>query len=612
MCMGLYMTPKMNINKLLPSYCPSNHLPITNIHMAPKKRTAKPANLPKKRARVGAIASGISRAAPGELDIGSMTGLAGSASAPLKVSSIFSDQESANQDSGDTNAEPPVNLPLTVAPVPSPTPGSYVGTFCHFCCDLASSPHKHECVQCGAIICEQHVARGSGCIYLNTVEVAAKDFYCPICSRIVDGKDAPLRYAFIGFGRRKKVKMAWPMAIINLTLESMKDDYLARTVILDAENHFRSFQGNLYTSSLHMRGGAHLSEQKKLVQGVDFIDRNVLLGFPPNIFLVVDTHSDEYTGMLQHTGGHSGGTSTTITEILTAYLGAPFLKAMNASSTAARDNKVVMKTANGKVPWCDLSPSARGGRRGLFMVSCGPAIRVSHHFEAVKTLVQSNMVDFVLAFGGSGTLPSMVSITVRSFIAETGVFGRTDVWTAVCDMLSSSNDFLDYTTAVVVYASTVENKRVVESRQIGKDIPGVRAFGYEFKACATPGCQPAPADMRVHNHGPKVQLRCLKCSWKSSSIRTDIDNKHFTKVNRVLAPQLFWHHFPASTNLQDFFVETTNAANELAAKERAASQNHKGKKGKKNKRQMNIAANIQEDTEMLESKPDVPSMEIDD
>ncbi|KAG2029988.1 hypothetical protein BDR03DRAFT_987378 [Suillus americanus] len=335
----------------------------------PPKRTADAAGPPKKKAKVGAILSGISRSAPGDVDIGSMT------SDRFKATNILAVDKSA-----------PASLSTKVT----------TGTFCHFCGDHTDSPHKHECVNCGAIVCEQFVPRSSGCIYLNTVEVG--DFRCPMCSRLGDGKDKPLRYAFIGFGRRKKVKMAWPMALINLSLESLKDDYLAKSVILEAENHFRDFLDNLFTSMLHMRGGAHASESKKLGPGVEFINRNIKAGFPPNTFLVVDTHSDEYTGMLQHTGGHSGGTNTTITEILMAYLGHDFIKSMTLSSDAARSDKTVNRTANGNTPWCDLTPGARGGWRGLFMVSCGPAIRVSHHFEAVKGLVENNFVDFVLAF----------------------------------------------------------------------------------------------------------------------------------------------------------------------------------------------------------------------
>jgi len=80
----------------------------------------------------------------------------------------------------------------------------------------------------------------------------------------------------------------------------------------------------------------------------------------------------------------------------------------------------------------------------------------------------------------------------------------------------ASNNFLDYTMAVVVFAETVDGRHVIESHQISKDISGVHTFGYEFKSCATPGCQPVPADMRMHNNGPRVHLHCLKCKWRSS------------------------------------------------------------------------------------------------
>lgn len=89
-----------------------------------------------------------------------------------------------------------------------------------------------------------------------------------------------------------------------------------------------------------MRGAAHLSESRKLSDGLKFMRSNVGRGFPPNTFIVVDTHSDEFTGMLQHTGGHTGGTNTTITEIIEAYLGTEFLKCMGEASDAVYHSKV--------------------------------------------------------------------------------------------------------------------------------------------------------------------------------------------------------------------------------------------------------------------------------
>ncbi|KAG2062972.1 hypothetical protein BDR04DRAFT_1164401 [Suillus decipiens] len=529
--------------------------------MPPKKsksgKVAKPAKLSKTKAKVGALSSGISRAGPSDVAISSMVNIIGGPSATLKMSNLLVN----NLTSGEASDATPSVHPVTSGATNPPSPAPLAGIFCHFCCDNTHPNFRHECVNCGAIVCEQSLPRSSGCIFLESVECDEKEFRCPMCSRFGDGKDQPLRYAFIGFGRRKKVKMAWPMAIVNLNLESMKDDYLASTVVLDAHNHYRGFENNLFTTVLHMRARAQLRECKKLVPGVEFVRRNITCGFPPNIFLVVDTHSDEFTGMLQHTGGQTSGTSTTITEILVAYLGEKFVQVMNKSSKIARSDETVKKTINGK-QWSDLTPCARGGWRGLAMVSCGPAIRVSHHFEAVKALVENNFVDFVVAFGGSGTLPSMVSDAMRRFVVETGIFGRTDIWRA---LYREGYALLD-----------------------------------EFRSCPTPKCQPVPADMRVHNEGVKVHVRCSKCNWKSSAIRNDEENKHFKQVSKLCAPQLFWHHFPPSTDLQNFFVEVTKAAQLKGAKGED--------KNRESKREANIAMDIVEDLRMADDDSDDPHM----
>ncbi|KAG1847025.1 hypothetical protein DFJ58DRAFT_843341 [Suillus subalutaceus] len=425
-----------------------------------------------------------------------------------------------------------------------------------------------------------------------------------------DKKDQPLQYAYVGFGRRKRVKMDWPMAIVNLNLESMKDDYLATTVKVELEDYYRMHPHNLFIQTLHMRGSAHVSESRKLANGLEFMRGNISRGFPPNTFIIVDTHSDEFTGMLQHTGGHTGGTNTTITEIVEAYLGTDFLKCMGEASDAARSDDSTLTTAKSTKPWCDLTAKARGGWRGLLLVSCGPAIRVSHHFESVLQLVKSNQFEVVVGFGGSGTLPSMVSHTVRSFIVETGVFGRTDPWSAICHMLTSNHDVLDYTTAVVVYATTVNGSRQIECRQIAKDAPGLRAFGYEFKSCGKPGCTPCPADLRVFNHKERVRVRCLRCHWQSSWARTDRDNKHFKRVNALAAPQLFWHYFPPSPDLQNFFVDLTERQNDTAT--RIIQKGRKRGRGQGKKKLQKKT--YQQDTQMLDltQSEHSPHMEVDE
>jgi hypothetical protein len=204
---------------------------------------------------------------------------------------------------------------------------------------------------------------------------------------------------------------------------------------------------------------------------------------------------------------------------------------------------------------------------------------------------------------------------------EIGVFGRTDFWPSLCTLLASSNEFLDYTTAVVVYATTVNGQCTVECRQITKDSPGVRAFGFEFKACATPGCHPSAADMRVFNRKARVRLRCLKCKWTSAWVRTDKDNEYFQRVHKIVAPTLFWHHFPPSTGLQNYFVEVSKANPAAAASPCTTASAHKsmGHKGvdKKGKGKRQLAADIKEDADVLyisDTEPDFDDdapMELD-
>jgi hypothetical protein len=187
---------------------------------------------PKKtrKAKAGAILSGISRAGPGEVDIGSMVPQA-APSTTLKLPGLFineSDQESVH-----------------TKPIPSFAASSdIIGMYCHFCCEAAQPGYRHQCIECGALVCEQVGQKSRGCIYLGSVE-NKDDFLCPVCSRTGVKKDQPLQYAYIGFGRRPRVKMAWPMAVVNLNLESLKDDYLSTTVKIELENHYRMHPHNV-------------------------------------------------------------------------------------------------------------------------------------------------------------------------------------------------------------------------------------------------------------------------------------------------------------------------------------------------------------------------------
>ncbi|KAG1818577.1 uncharacterized protein BJ212DRAFT_1479583 [Suillus subaureus] len=287
----------------------------------------------------------------------------------------------------------------------------------------------------------------------------------------------------------------------------------------------------------------------------------------------MDTHSDEYTGMLQHTGGASGGTNTMAAEIIEAYLSKQFIKAMKIALSYARDDKLVETTIKGNVPWCDTTPKAKGGRQGLILVTCGPATQVSHHFDSLLMLVKDNIFDFIIVFGGASTLPMNIGPMVQAFVRNATLFRIPDVWDSLCELLASSPDVLDHNTIVIVYASYVEGKHMVESREISKHCPPHHVFGHEFSACAKEGCHPAASDNQVSTKNSKVRIICAKCQWTSAWVAIDMDNKYFFCIKPTIAPMLFWHHFPPSAGLNNFFMNATWDANGKSKRKKRQEDN---------------------------------------
>jgi hypothetical protein len=80
------------------------------------------------------------------------------------------------------------------------------------------------------------------------------------------------------------------------------------------------------------------------------------------------------------------------------------------------------------------------------------------------------------------------------------------------------------------------------------------------------------------------------------------------RICKLHAPQLFWHHFPPLTDLQNFFVEITNSDNTQSAPPRVVK--NRENKRKKRKIQAEIALDMQEDSEMVTNDANNDSMEV--
>ncbi|KAG2088630.1 hypothetical protein BD769DRAFT_1680261 [Suillus cothurnatus] len=79
------------------------------------------------------------------------------------------------------------------------------------------------------------------------------------------------------------------------------------------------------------------------------------------------------------------------------------------------------------------------------------------------------------------------------------------------------------------------------------------------------------------------------------------------RICKLHAPQLFWHHFPPLTDLQNFFIEITNSDNTQSAPPRVVK--NRENKRKKRKIQAEIALDMQEDSEMVTNDANNDSME---
>lgn len=186
---------------------------------------------------------------------------------------------------------------------------------------------------------------------------------------------------------------------------------------------------------------------------------------------------------------------------------------------------------------------------------------IVRHPSPKSDICLSDLFDFVIGFGGSSTLPGFVGSTVLAFIRAAAVFGCTDVWKSLCDLLVTNPDVMEHTTVIVVYACYVDGKRTVESREVAKHSTR-RALGHKFSICGNKGCNSSMADdIGVSVVENMVQLTCGKCQWHSPWLPANQDNDHFLLVKPTITPLLFWHNFPRSPRLHKLFVDTVSGDN---------------------------------------------------
>jgi hypothetical protein len=134
------------------------------------------------------------------------------------------------------------------------------------------------------------------------------------------------------------------------------------------------------------KGGESLTMRHK-DQHIDFINKSMCDSRPCNLIVVLDTHSDTFSGQLQATGGLTGvGTFLSLPDLVRGYVGDGTLREMQKASEFARGYEVVHEISPGVTPWADITPKVRGGWRVMVMVSCGSSVRAPMHWEYISQL----------------------------------------------------------------------------------------------------------------------------------------------------------------------------------------------------------------------------------
>jgi hypothetical protein len=136
-----------------------------------------------------------------------------------------------------------------------------------------------------------------------------------------------------------------------------------------------------------MKKGGEATATKHMKTHLDFIRTYRGGSQPPNIVIVLDTHSDTFSGQLQAAGGLTGVSSTrTLPDLVRTYVGDPVLREMANVSAEARSYNTIHEIRPGVLPWADVTPKVRGGWRVLVMVSCGSAVRQPIHWDYITQL----------------------------------------------------------------------------------------------------------------------------------------------------------------------------------------------------------------------------------
>lgn len=229
------------------------------------------------------------------------------------------------------------------------------------------------------------------------------EFICHVC--VFDNEDAPeqkIPYRLTGAGDRTSAKVMWPLLLIPIRLANLKSPALDLTELACEFEYSGNDKNVCVFSSTYLEGSHDIKIQCHVypmelrggaagnIQGSQDSHNFLLaareLEMPGNTIVLLDSHSDPYTGDLQVSkkpGGFDG-----ISDLLNNCIGEAVTREMLHASSMAQGWKREVRLKSGKKPWADLSPRVRGGWRVLIILACGSTVTVRDAWVKLKDLIE--------------------------------------------------------------------------------------------------------------------------------------------------------------------------------------------------------------------------------
>src|SRR5271169_4721342 len=130
------------------------------------------------------------------------------------------------------------------------------------------------------------------------------------------------------------------------------------------------------------RGGGNHTDTR-IKDSFSFVNTHTAAGFPPNLFIVVDTHTNYFNGFLQHTGC-SRVEYADVGTLLRSYVSDALLDMIKTASARSRATIPEIYTPEGLRPWSDITVASRGGWRCLVVTG---NVWIGEHFPYLVQLL---------------------------------------------------------------------------------------------------------------------------------------------------------------------------------------------------------------------------------